>query len=627
MASHRTTPTHSTVPSAVPATRPSRTPPAAPSAPAASQQGLKRAALYARVSTEKQEREETVASQVDLLYQAAAASGYDIAPTSVFIDEGVSGARLDRPALDRLRDLAAEGAFEMLMVTVPDRLARRYAYQVLLVEEFTRCGCEVVFVQHGLGASPEEQMLLQMQGVFAEYERALIQERTRQGRLFAARQGRVNWGNPPLWLHLHPQNPINEAEAEVVRLIHRWCVEEQCSSYTIQRRLTAQGIVPRKARQGRWAQSSIIEILRDSLYKGEAYYNRTQAREAHQPYGRRGRHDRVPGNTQGRTRRPPSEWIAVPVPAIIDPETWERAQGQLRQNQERAQRHTTPHRYLLRSLLVCGHCSRRMVGSWSALGGRYICALRYPRHVPGACPGRSLGAPTIEQTVWEHVQALLADPEVLRQQYEQGRGDPAVDVRAEHERARLERKLTALEREKARLLDAYQAEVIELTELAERRERLTEQGQQLRARVQEIEQQRLDRAAELRLLEGVDTFCTSIRDAMVAPSFEVKQKVLQLVVQRIVVEDHRITIEHVVPSGPIRLQPEHHAHAGPGTSHTPLRGLSGTPAVCTGPGMPHPRAPAAADECHTPGPGEDKYASRYPAPRAHRDRTHGESLF
>jgi site-specific DNA recombinase len=452
MASHRTTPTRPTAPSAVPATRPTRTSPAAPSAPAASQQGLKRTALYARVSTEKQEREETVASQVDLLYQAAAASGYDISPTSVFIDEGVSGARLDRPALDRLRDLAAEGAFEVLLVTVPDRLARRYAYQVLLVEEFTRCGCEVIFVQHGLGASPEEQMLLQMQGVFAEYERALIQERTRRGRLFAARQGRVNWGNPPYgytYVRKTPTTPqhlvINEAEAEVVRLIYRWCVEEQLSSYAIQRRLTDHRIVPRKAHHGRWAQSSIIEILRDSLYKGEAYYNRTQAREAHQPYGRRGRQDRVPGNGQGRARRPPGEWIPVTVPAIIDPETWDRTQVQLRQNQERAQRHTTPHRYLLRSLLVCGRCGRRMVGTWSAQGGRYICALRYPRHVPGACPGRSLGAPTIEQTVWEHVQALLADPEVLRQQYEQGRGDPAVDVRAEHERARLERKLTALE--------------------------------------------------------------------------------------------------------------------------------------------------------------------------------------
>jgi site-specific DNA recombinase len=144
---------------------------------------LSRAALYARVSTEKQEREDTVASQVDLLQQTAAARGYEVLPGNVFIDDGISGTRLDRPALERLRDLAAEGAFEVVLVTAPDRLARRYAYQVVLVEELTRCGCEVVFVHQSLGASPEEQMLLQMQGVFAEYERALIHERTRQGRV------------------------------------------------------------------------------------------------------------------------------------------------------------------------------------------------------------------------------------------------------------------------------------------------------------------------------------------------------------------------------------------------------------------------------------------------------------
>jgi site-specific DNA recombinase len=570
MASHRTAAAHAAVFPLRPSSRGSETLPDAPSSTAAGEPSLTRAALYARVSTEKQEREETVASQVDLLSKAAAAAGYDIAPTSVFIDDGVSGSRLDRPALDRLRDLVAEGAFEVLLVTVPDRLARRYAYQVLLIEEFRRCGCEVVFVQHPLGSSPEEQMLVQMQGVFAEYERALIQERTRRGRLFAARQGRVNWGNPPYgYTYVRktlttPQHLlINEVEAEVVRLIYRWCVEEQLSCYAIHQRLTAQGIRPRKARHGRWAPSSVGESLRDSLYKGEAHYNRTQPAEIRQPYGPRGRKDRVPGNAHGRTPRPPSEWIAVTVPAIVDPETWERAQGQLRQNLERAQRNTTPRRYLLRSLLVCGRCGGRMVGSWSKQGGRYLCAIRYPRYAPGACTGRSLSAATIAQTVWEHVQALLADPEVLRQQYEQGHGDPAVDVRAEHERARLERKLAALEREKTRLVDAYQAEIIELAELAERRHRLTEQGQLLRARVQEIAQQRLDRAAELRLLEGVDAFCASIRDAMVAPSFEVKQKGLQLVVQRIVVEDHRIIIEHVVPSGPIRLQPERHAPAGP----------------------------------------------------------------
>ena len=144
MASYRTPAAHAPVSPPCPSSRLPSPPPAAPPSPGASEPSLKRVALYARVSTEKQEREETVASQVDLLYTAAAVVGYDIAPTSVFLDEGVSGTRLDRPALDRLRDLVAEGTFEILLVTVPDRLARRYAYQVLLVEEFHRCGCEVV---------------------------------------------------------------------------------------------------------------------------------------------------------------------------------------------------------------------------------------------------------------------------------------------------------------------------------------------------------------------------------------------------------------------------------------------------------------------------------------------------
>lgn len=565
MASHRAFTAGAT---AIPAAHYPRSQASARDATQASRgRALTRAALYARVSTDKQEREETVASQGDLLRQTAAARGYEILPGNVFIDDGVSGTRLDRPALERLRDLAAEGAFEVVLVTAPDRLARRYAYQVVLVEELTRCGCEVVFAPQSLGASPEEQMLLQMQGVFAEYERALIHERTRRGQLFAARQGRVNWGNPPYgytYIHKTPTTPqhlvVNEAEAEVVRQIYRWCVEEQLSSYAIHRRLTVQGVPPRKSQRGRWAQSSVIEILRDSIYKGEAYYNRTQAGDGRRPYGRRGLKDRYPGNGQSRTRRPQSEWIPVRVPALIDPEMWDRAQGQLAQNRERAQRNNTQHPYLLRSLVICGRCGRRMVGTWSAPGGRYICALRYPRYAPGACTGRSLSATLLEASVWEHVKALLSDPAVLQAQYEHGRGDLAVDVRAEQERGCLERKLAALDREVTRLLDASQAEVIDLSELAERRRRIDDHGRMLRERVQEIEQQRTERTAELRLLEGVEAFCTSIREAMEEPSFTVQQKVLQFVVNRIVVEDNQVIIEHVVPTGPVRLQTEQHSN-------------------------------------------------------------------
>src|SRR5262244_4308065 len=141
-------------------------------------------------------------------------------------------------------------------------------------------------------------------------------------------------------------------------------------------------------------------------------------------------------------------------------------------------------------------------------------------------------AQSVEAVVWDHVKALLSDPAVLRTQYEQGRGDPAVDVRAAQERGRLERKLATLDREVTRLIDAYQAEVIDLTELAERRRRIDDHGRMLRERVREIEQQRTERSTELRLLEGVDAFCTSVRGAMEGPSFTIQQKVLQLALQR-----------------------------------------------------------------------------------------------
>ena len=165
-------------------------------------------------------------------------------------------------------------------------------------------------------------------------------------------------------------------------------------------------------------------------------------------------------------------------------------------------------------------------------------------------------AQSVEAVVWDHVKALLADPAVFQTQYEQGRGDPAVDVKADQERERIERKLTGLDREVSRLIDAYQAEVIEIAELSERRRRGEEQGRMLRQRLREMVQQRANRENEVRLLEGVEAFCASVRRSLEEPSFEVKQKVLQLVVDRIVVEESRVVIQHVVPTGPVRLQTE-----------------------------------------------------------------------
>jgi len=523
---------------------------------------IKLAAAYARVSTERHEQQESIPSQLDALQRAAIERGYDLPAEFLFIDDGYSGTRLDRPALDRLRDRVSEGAIEVVLITAPDRLARHYAYQVVVLEEFKRAGCEVLFLNHTFGQSPEEHMLLQIQGVFAEYERAVLHERTRRGRLFAARQGRVNWGgNPPYGYRyirktdLTPQRlEICEAEAALVQQMYRWLVEDGLSSYAIQRRLLEQQIPTRKAHTQGWAQSTVIDILRSPLYKGEARYNRTQLAEAHRPHGKRGFKDQRPGNGRGRILRPSEEWIAVRVPAIVEAEVWEMAQRQLTQNRERATRHNTQHRYLLRGLLVCGQCGRRLVGMWSRLGGRYICSARYPRHTPWTCNGRSLSADNAEQAVWVHIQQLLSNSELLQERYHDGIADPTLELPAAQEQARLERKLQALTREIQRLIDAYQAGVIELPDLQTRRQRVEDHSRVLQQRLAELAEVHHSRQHQLQLRQGVQEFCTSMQEALKTTDFDLKQKVLQLVVDRVIVDEQQLTVRHIIPTGPIRLQ-------------------------------------------------------------------------
>ena len=535
------------------------------------QRSLITAAGYARVSTGKQEQEATIASQLAVLRQAAAERGYALPDEFLFTDDGYSGTRLDRPALDRLRDLAADGAFEVVLVTAPDRLARHYAYQVVVVEELQRAGCTVVFLNHAFGDTPEERMLLQIQGVFAEYERALIAERTRRGRLFAAREGRVNWSRPPYGFctirktdHTPQHLVVAEAEAEVVRQMYHWLVEEGLSSYAIQRRLTERGVPTRHGAIKGWCQSTVIAILRNPLYKGEGYYNRTGPVDAVRPRLEHGFKDRRPGNRRSHALRPREEWIPVPVPALVDEETWALAQEQLAKNRERATRNNTRHEYLLRGLLVCGRCGRRLIGEWGKTGGRYTCSARYPRGAPWSCDGRSVGVRQAEAAVWEYVRGLLADAALLQARYEAGRSGLAADEADVRERARLERKLGALDREVQRLIDAYQAGVIELPELQERRQRSAEHSRFLRERLDDLHRQQAAREQEQQVLTGLEEFCTSVRAALVAPSFAVKQQVLRLVVDRIVVEDTRLVVHHIVPAGPVRLQTGQQRNGKPG---------------------------------------------------------------
>src|SRR6266852_6080923 len=280
-------------------------------------------AFYARVSSEQQSEAKTVESQVADLRAKVAATGETLGAEQEFVDNGYSGATLIRPALERLRDVIAAGGIDRLYVHCPDRLARNYAHQVLLLDEFTRAGVEVVFLNREVGQTPEDQLLLQVQGMIAEYERAKILERSRRGKRHGAQVGSVSVLScaPYGYRYVNKQDGDGEArfdvvleEARVVRQVFSWVGQDRCSIGEVCRRLNE---AKEKTRTGKtvWDRATVWDMLKNPAYKGAAAFGKTSV----EPLRPRLRAQR------GRPLQPKravsthdvarEKWMSIPVPA------------------------------------------------------------------------------------------------------------------------------------------------------------------------------------------------------------------------------------------------------------------------------------------------------------------------
>src|SRR5277367_4978332 len=241
------------------------------------------AAIYARVSSDKQREESTIASQTAALIEFARSRGYQVPTEWVFEDEGYSGASLVRPGLERLRDLAAEGQIEAVLVHAPDRLSRKYAYQVLLIEELGRHGVETIFINAPQSATAEDQLVVQFQGMIAEYERAQILERSRRGKRHRAKSGEVSVlsGAPYGYRYVRKteETPafyqVIDAESHVVKRVYEMYTAKNLSIGEITRRLNAQK-VPIRKHGSRWERSTVWAMLRNPAYRGAASFGKTR---------------------------------------------------------------------------------------------------------------------------------------------------------------------------------------------------------------------------------------------------------------------------------------------------------------------------------------------------------------
>ncbi len=352
-------------------------------------------ALYIRVSTNRQMQSQSIEQQLERLREAVAKQPeWELAEEHIYRDDGYTGAKLNRPGLDRLRDAARMAAFERVLITAPDRLARKYVHQVLLIEELNNLGCGIQFLERPMkDDDPHDQLLLQIRGAVAEYERNLIAERMRRGRQAKLRAGTLlPWTRAPYGYILDPERPrdpsrvrIDPVKAHIVRQIFAWYTDPDIpvSLHWVVKQMNEQQIpTPRGGK--RWNPSTIRGMLRSPTYIGTAYSGRTRPVPA-----RRRKSALLPvGRGESIQPTPPEEWIAVSVPAIISQEIFEAAQARLEKNKQMARRNNKSHNYLLRGLVSCGQCRLSSTGRSQGKYHYYKC--RGKTDVQPSCKGRTL---------------------------------------------------------------------------------------------------------------------------------------------------------------------------------------------------------------------------------------------
>src|SRR5437763_6637500 len=437
-----------------------------------------RVALDARVSTTRQAQAQGIEQQLDRLRAAAAGRGWELEDQHVYRDDGYSGARLGRPGLDRLRDHAALAELDVVVVAAPDRLGRNYVHQVLLIAELAGHGCQVEFLDRPMSADPHDQLLLQIRGAVAEYERTLIAERMRRGRQARLRAGTLlPWTTAPFGYRLDPERPrradavrVDPGEAVLVAQLFGWYLEPGATIYQLAARLTDLG-VPTPMGGPRWNVASVRGISRHTAYAGRALSNRTQVAPA-----RRRKSAMLPaGPGQSHAPRPEEDWIAVPVPPIISEEIFAQVQAKLDANQQGAARNTR-HEYLLRALVSCGACRLSCTCRQTAAGySYYLCRGRTdPLRVAQGqrCTARYIPAAQLDELAWADLCALLTDPAQVARALARARGGDWLPQELQAPQATIRKARSQLDRQAQRLLDAYLAQVIGLDELQRKRQEL-----------------------------------------------------------------------------------------------------------------------------------------------------------
>ena len=465
-----------------------------------------------------------------------------------------------RPGLDRLRDLTALAKLDRILITDPDRLARNYVHQVLLLEELQRHGCQVEFVDRPLSDDPQDQLLLQIRGAVAEYERTLIAERTRRGRLHKLQSGRMlPWTRPPYGYRVDPDRPRDPAgvrtdptEAALVADLFRWYADEGRSFMAVVERLHDLG-VRSPGGQEYWGMATVRGVLSNPTYTGTIYANRTRLRPARirrsatHPIGRP-RDSQVP--------LPPEQWIAVAtIPAIVTRELFDRVQAKIAHNRSFATPEQHDDEIPSAGTGQLWHVPIGVSSSPNYANGKDLLHL-HGEEPSGATAARLhmsiefIPAAVLDDLVWADLVDLLLHPDRVAKALHRAAGGCGLPQELRARQENLRRGRLSLAQQIERLTEAYLSGVVKLDEYERRRKEFERRDGTLAKQQDELSGE-ASRAFELSgSIHSAESFAKRVRSGLDTATFEWKRQLVELLIDRVVVSGDNVEIRYAFPIGP-----------------------------------------------------------------------------
>ncbi len=506
-------------------------------------------AIYARVSSSTQENENTIDSQISELTNKADDMGYNYSSKDVFTDEGYSGATLNRPGLEKLRELIYDGVYQKLLVFDPDRLARDYVYQMLLIDEIQKESCEIEFIRAPIGDTPEQKMLLQVQGMISEYERSKILERTKRGRIHRMKQGEiVNGGDIFGYKYIRKKGDIPthyiiiEEESEIVKQIFSWFVEERLALNKISKKLDELGI--ETIRSGKhWHANVIKKIIQNSIYTGTGYANKEKA-----VIPERRPIDKVKFRKYektGREHRSKSEWYPYNSPRIISDEIFELAQQQLELNKQRSGRRTKKE-YLLRSFLKCGECGHNMIGQREHYQCQYSRPAYAKQQMKETCVNKKrIPMKELDSIIWKELEKILKKPKRVRDIYKQ-LGNKVVKKTIGNIDS-LKIKEEKLKKQLKRINNLYVMDNLEITEYKKLYDDKKEQLNKIEIGIKEADDANQSDEELEEILNSFKLFSENISNGIDNADFKIKRRAVEDMIKHVEINLKEYIINFALP--------------------------------------------------------------------------------